>query len=70
MDAAPFYAEGTWWRVYPAGGYYNANSLRWLDYGGFGGGMSIFEKKWVSADWPKVLTLRTEQAPNRLRLTW
>jgi len=70
VDAATFYAEAPTWKVYPAGGYYNGNSLRWLDYGGFDGGLSIFQKKWGSDDWPDILTRRTEQDPNSLRLVW
>src|SRR5207248_3233349 len=60
VDTAPFYAEGQWWKVYPAGGYYTDNAMRWLDYGGFEGGLSIFQKKWGSDDWPGILTRRTE----------
>jgi len=70
VDSAPFYAEGLGWKQYPAGGYYTSNSLRWLDYGGLNGGLSIFQRKWGSADWPNVLTRRTEHDPSSLRLMW
>jgi hypothetical protein len=65
------YYEQFGWKEHTAGfGYYNANSLRWLDYGGFDGGLSIFQKKWGSTDWPDVLTHRTEHDPNSLRIAW
>src|SRR6185437_11470274 len=44
------------WKEYPAGGYYNDNALRWLDYGSWNGGLSIFQKKWGTYDWPNVMT--------------
>jgi hypothetical protein len=70
LDTAPEYYRGLGWKVYPAGSYYQANSLRWLDYGGFDGGLSVFQKKWGSGDWPDVLTQRRERDPNSLRLAW
>jgi len=69
-DSAPFYAEDLAWESYPAGGYYAENSLRWLDYGGFSGGLSIFQRKWGTDDWPDLLTQRTEHDPMSLRLIW
>lgn len=74
--ASPWYAiDGAraspmTWKQYPAGGYYNDNSLRWLDYGSWNGGLSVFQKKWGSYDWPNVLTHRTESDPMSLRLAW
>jgi hypothetical protein len=81
VDETPLYAtmvgavpanatgsEGRGWKIYPAGPYYVANSLRWLDYGGFDGGLSIFQKKWGSQDFPDIRTCRTEKDPNSLRL--
>jgi hypothetical protein len=84
VDAAPFFAKGRaltasdsesaypglWWKSYPAGSYYNENALRWLDYGGLEGGLSIFQKKWGSNDWPGIFTRRTEKDPDSLRLAW
>jgi hypothetical protein len=58
------------WKEYPAGGYYNDNSLRWLDYGSWNGGLSVFQKKWGTYDWPNVMTHRTERDPMSLRLVW
>jgi hypothetical protein len=70
-DSAPFYAAGNGWKFYStAGGYYAENALRWLDFGGLGGGLSIFQKKWGSEDRPELITHRTEQDPVSLRLAW
>jgi hypothetical protein len=69
-DAAPFYADGNGWKFYKPGGYYSENALRWLDFGGAGGGLSIFQKKWGSNDRPEIITHRTEQDPLSLRLAW
>lgn len=74
-EKAPFYASlshgsGIAWKEYKAGGYYQSNSLRWLDYGGYDGGLSIFQKKWGSFDWPDVITRRSEQDPESLRMAW
>lgn len=72
---APFYASlshgsGIAWKEYPAGGYYQPNSLRWLDYGGYAGGLSVFQKKWGTFDWPDVFTRRSERDPQSLRMAW
>ncbi|HZT29871.1 MAG TPA: hypothetical protein VFA33_08315 [Bryobacteraceae bacterium] len=68
-DAAPFYIDRGW-KHYPASGYYGMNALRWLDFGGPRGGLSVFQKKWGTDDEPDVRTARTEAAPSRLRLLW
>lgn len=70
VDATPEYYRGIGWKVYPAGGYYVANALRWLDFGGFDGGLSVFQRKWGTDDRPDVLTRRTERNPDSLRLVW
>jgi hypothetical protein len=73
VEGTPFYAYQTSplaWKEYQAGGYYKENSLRWLDYGGFRGGLSVFQKKWGSFDWPNVITHRTERDPLSLRMAW
>jgi hypothetical protein len=70
-DSAPPYYEKTGWKQYPAdGGYYAENALRWLDFGGLGGGLSAFQRKWATADRPDVLTYRAERDPMHLRLAW
>jgi hypothetical protein len=58
------------WKSYPAGGYYNLNSLRWLDLGGFEAGLSVFQRKWGTEDWPNLVTRRTERDPMHLRVAW
>jgi hypothetical protein len=69
-ETAPFYAE-THWKGYRGNhGYYGENAVRWLDFGGLKGGLSIFQKKWGTQDHPDVLTYRTENDPMHLRLTW
>lgn len=76
-ERAPFYAatnshhqSGIAWQEYPPDGYYGANSLRWLDFGGYDGGLSVFQRKWGSFDWPTVLTRRSEADPSSLHLVW
>ena len=72
---APFYAwrglgSGIDWKQYPAGTYYEPNALRWLDFGGYRSGLSVFQKKWGSFDWPDVITRRSERDPTSLRMAW
>ena len=69
-DADPAYYERVGWRYYNAGGYYDANALRWLDYGSHTGGLSVFQAKWGTDDRPNVFTDRTERDPSHLRLAW
>lgn len=69
-DSSPFYPLRTGWKAYPFGGYATANSLRWLDYGGFKGGLSVFQKRWQDGERPSVLTNRVESEPGALRLCW
>lgn len=68
--SAPFYADDLGWKSYRAGSYYNENALRWLDYGGYSSGLSVFQRKWGTPDWPDVLTHRSEHDPMSLRLAW
>jgi hypothetical protein len=69
-DAAPFYAE-LGWKEYPGkGGYYAENALRWLDYGSFNRGLSVFQKSWGTPEPPDLLTYRSERDPMSLRLAW
>jgi hypothetical protein len=75
-DSAPFYVERGWksypsgWSSASAGGYYAKNGLRWLDFGGFDGGLSIFQKMWATPGSPTVRTQRTEHDPMSLRMLW
>jgi hypothetical protein len=69
-ESAPPYYDRIGWQAYPAGGYYAQNALRWLDYGSFRGGVSIFQKQWCTADRPNVYTYRSQRDPDSLRLTW
>jgi hypothetical protein len=70
-ESAPFYIATVGWKEYPAeGGYYAQNALRWLDFGGLGGGVSIFQRKWGAGDRPDILTYRSEHDPMHLRLIW
>jgi hypothetical protein len=69
-DGTPFYAT-VGWQVYPASGYrFGDQSLRWLDWGSFRGGLSAFEKAWGTYDRPSVMTYRSEEDPSTLRLAW
>ena len=49
---------------------YAQNALRWLDFGGLSGGLSVFQRKWGTQDQPDVLTYRAERDPMHLRLAW
>jgi hypothetical protein len=72
---APFYptaASPLAWKQYAAGELTSErlNTLRWLDFGGGHGGLSMFQRKWGTRDWPGILTHRTESDPLSLRLAW
>ena len=77
-ESTPFYAgvsaigqSPLQWNQYKTGGYSAKRStLRWLDFGGFDSGLSVFQKKWGTFDWPNVLTRRTERDPMSLRMVW
>jgi hypothetical protein len=70
-ESAPVYYARVGWKVYPSeDGYYAQNALRWLDFGGLGGGFSVFQRKWRTEDRPDVLTYRAERDPMHLRLAW
>jgi hypothetical protein len=70
-ESAPPYYDRVGWKEYPAeGGYYSQNALRWLDFGGLWGGLSVFQRKWRTEDRPDVLTYRAEHDPMHLRLAW
>jgi hypothetical protein len=68
---APFYAVDASWKAYPPSGLYGGiNDLRWLDYGGREGGISVFQRKWGTYDAPTVRTHRQEDDVFALRLAW
>ena len=67
---APVFFVDRGWQAYPPSDSYGTNVLRWLDYGGFKGGISIFQKKWGTPDWPTVRTQIRESEPGKLRLLW
>ncbi len=70
-ESAPPYYERMGWKQYPVdGGYYAENALPWLDFGGLGGGLSVFQRKWRTEDRPDVLSYRAESDPMHLRLAW
>ena len=69
-DSTPFYPHRTGWKQYAPGGYAYPNSLRWLDFGGLKGGLSVFQKRWGDGEKPSVLTNRRESDPWSLRLCW
>src|SRR5262249_1200389 len=43
--SAQFYVNSGW-KEYPPAGYYGTNTLRWLDFGGYIGGLSVHERAW------------------------
>lgn len=63
-DATPFYVDRGWKL------HFGQDFLRWLDYGSYRGGISVFQKKWGTSDLPPVRTQRTESDPVRLRMVW
>jgi len=68
---APFYAFDATWKSYPPANFYGGiNYLRWLDYGGHEGGISVFQRKWGTNDAPTVRTARREDDVFALRLVW
>jgi hypothetical protein len=70
-ESAPEYYKNVGWQQYSSdAGYYRQNALRWLDFGGLGGGWSAFQRKWGTGDHPAVLTYRSEADPLHLRLAW
>jgi hypothetical protein len=66
---ATFYPHGMW-REYPSDAQYQRNALRWMDYGSLKGGISLFEKQWLTDPRPSILTNRNEADPNELRIAW
>jgi hypothetical protein len=68
--SAQFYVNSGWKEYPPSTGTYGINSLRWLDFGGYQGGISIFQKAWGTGERPTVRTWRSQADMNYLRLMW
>lgn len=69
-DTAPWYVNSGWKEYPPAYGMYGINALRWLDFGGYSGGLSLFQKAWGAAERPIVRTYRSQADPSSLRIVW
>lgn len=67
---AQYYVHSGWREYPPSTGVYGANAFRWLDYGGYTGGVSIFQKAWRTGERPIVRTYRSQSDPMSLRLMW
>lgn len=67
---AQFYVNSGWKEYRPSTGTYGLNALRWLDFGGYQGGLSIFQKAWGTGERPMVRTYRSQADPNSLRIMW
>lgn len=68
--SAQYYVNSGWKEYVPSTGVYGTNTLRWLDYGGYAGGLSIFQKAWRTGERPIVRTYRGQADPMSLRLMW
>lgn len=68
--SAQFYVNSGWKEYPPALGTYGINTLRWLDFGGSRGGLSVFQRAWGTGERPTVRTYRSQADPNDLRLMW
>lgn len=70
-----FVTQNGKWKVMSSIGYYGPLALRWLDYGGFKGGISMFQRKWRTwetkpADVPSVMTQRAGAGEDSLSILW
>src|SRR6185312_68289 len=65
----PLYAPALW-QEYQAGGGYDRNALRWMDYGSLKGGFSVFEKAWLTEPRPNIMIHRNEADGDELRVSW
>lgn len=54
--------------LYAPSGLYQMNALRWCDYGSLKGGISLFEKKWLTEPRPAFLAERHTKDENFLRI--
>jgi hypothetical protein len=68
--SAQFYVGSGWKEYPPSTGVYGVNTLRWLDFGGYKGGLSVFQKAWGTGERPVVRTYRSQADPGDLRLMW
>lgn len=68
--SAQFYVNSGWKEYPPSTGLYGTNTLRWLDFGGLEGGLSVFQKEWGTPERPTVRTYRSQADPASLRLMW
>lgn len=69
-DKAPFYIDRGLVTYYDDE-YYSLHALRWHDYGGYRGGLSMFQKEWgLEHGRSRIRTSRTEADPASLRLLW
>ena len=69
-EGAPYYAFQDGWKVCEYGGYYGPHVLRWIDLGGYRGGLSLFERQWGGTNIPNLLLQRVERDPQSLRVAW
>lgn len=69
-NALPYYNMRGWKRYTANFGYYSENALRWLDFGGLDGGLSVFQREWQTGNKPEIFTYRAERDPMHLRLAW
>src|SRR5262249_5146335 len=67
---AQFYVNSGWKEYPPSTGTYGMNTMRWLDFGGYKGGLSIFTHAWITGERPFIRTHRGQADPNSLRLMW
>ncbi len=69
-DTVPVYYDRGW-ATYADTEYYSLHALRWLDFGGFRGGLSMFHKVWgLEHGTSCIRTVRLESDPTSLRLFW
>jgi len=67
---AQFYVNSGWKEYPPSTGVYGVNTLRWLDFGGYRGGLSVWQKGWGGTERPTVRTYRSQANPADLRIIW
>jgi hypothetical protein len=70
LYTAQFYVNSGWKEYPPSTGVYGVNTLRWLDFGGYKGGLSIWQKGWGATERPTVRTYRSQADPADLRIIW
>lgn len=68
--SAQYYVNSGWKEYAPSVGYYGVNDMRWLDFGGYSGGLSVHERAWGDPVRPTVRTHRSQSDPASLRLMW